>query len=115
MEVGSPTWFTEGIAEMLTFELTGRRSGYSGAKGLIGLDRRVNSVVDMPEYVRQSSLGADFLIEVYKLLGRDAASAFARDVAHHNVTGPDILNAIRRQTPADARDGLEALIKARFV
>jgi hypothetical protein len=114
VDTRSPTWFTEGIAEMLTFELTGRRSGYQGYKGIINTDRRVNSSLNSPDYISQSSLGADFLIQVYKMLGRDNASAFVRKLAHRTVTGHEILDAVREQTPPEQKAALETLIKAHF-
>jgi hypothetical protein len=99
---------------MFTFELTGRRSGYRGASGVINTDRRVSSSLDSPDYVKQASLGADFLIEVYKLIGPQQSSAFVRKLAHRTVTGKEILDAIRETTPADAKPKLEQLIAARF-
>jgi hypothetical protein len=105
-----PGWFAEGAAEMVTYHLTGSRSGYYGGKGTIEMEGRFTLAGN--EYQNQAALGADFLEELYDLVGAEPSSTFLKDVEGRSMTGQQLLDRIR-QIPGD-RAAIEALIETYF-
>jgi hypothetical protein len=105
-----PTWFTEGIAELGALYVTGARSGYISAASL------TTRIVDLrlpttdARYTPQGSAGADFLVRVNRIIGRDAMVAAVLPLRGQLTTTPAILDALRQNTPPGARDQVEALI-----
>jgi hypothetical protein len=105
-----PPWFSEGSAELVTYHLTGARSGYEGGQGTIELEGRFT--LAGAAYQNQAALGADFLEELYKVVGAEAISTFLQDVEGRSLTGQGILERVR-QMPAD-RTAIDALIEKFF-
>ncbi len=106
-----PTWFAEGVAEVVAYHLTGTRAGYTGGEGTIDLDGRY-FVLSGP-YNNQAALGADFLEALYNLAGADEMSVFIKDVAGQSMSGEDLLARIR-QMKVDDPQALEDLIADSF-
>jgi hypothetical protein len=88
-----PAWFTEGIAELVTYHVYGHAAGYGGGSGDIDLEGYY--FVGSSIYINQASLGADFLIELYDLAGPRTMSAFTREVAGQRLGGQNLLTRIR--------------------
>ncbi len=105
-----PPWFSEGSAELVTYHLTGSRSGYEGGQGTIELEGRFT--LAGAAYQNQAALGADFLEELYKVAGPEAISVFLKDVEGRSLTGQGLLDRVR-QMPAD-RVAIDALIERYF-
>lgn len=106
-----PTWFAEGVAEVVTYHLTGTRAGYLGGEGDIELEGRY--FVLSPPYSNQAALGADFLEALYNLAGAEEMSAFIKDVAGRSTGGRALLNRIREMEVEDPQ-ALEDLISDAF-
>jgi hypothetical protein len=88
-----PAWFTEGIAEMVTYHVFGQAAGYGGGGGNIELDGYF--FVGSGIYINQASLGTDFLLKLYDLAGPRTMSAFTREVAGQRLGGQNLLTRIR--------------------
>ncbi|HWC30756.1 MAG TPA: hypothetical protein VG845_11815 [Dehalococcoidia bacterium] len=106
-----PVWFTEGIAEMVTYHVFGAPAGYGGGNGLI--EPEGNYFVGSPTYLNQASLGTDFLLDAYDLGSPEAMSKFTREIAGQRLSGQEIISRIRAIEGID-RQGLEALISRSF-
>jgi hypothetical protein len=106
-----PTWFAEGVAELVSFHFTGTRAGYVGGEGTIELEGRY--FVLSPPYRNQAALGADFLEALYSLAGPEETSAFLADVAGRSMNGADLLARVR-DMQVDDRVQLEDLIADSF-
>jgi hypothetical protein len=106
-----PTWFTEGVAELVAYHLTGARAGYPGGEGTIELNGRY-FVLSGP-YNNQAALGARFLVALYDLAGADEMSSLIKDVSGRSMTGDDLLARIRQLKVGD-RQQLEDLIMQYF-
>jgi hypothetical protein len=107
-----PTWFAEGVAELVAFHVTGARSGYGSGKGLISPDLSLRLADD--RYYNESSLGAKFLVASYQLLGPDVMSRFVQQVRPRDMKGKQILDALNSVAPADKRTALRSLMAASF-
>ncbi len=106
-----PTWFTEGVAELVAYHLTGARAGYLEAEGTIELNSRY--VVLSGPYTNQAGLGARFLVSLYDLAGADQMSSLIKDVAGRTLSGDDLLARIR-QIKVDDPQQLDDLINRSF-
>lgn len=106
-----PTWFAEGVAEVVAYHLTGTRAGYEGGQGTIEVEGRY-FVLSAP-YRNQAALGADFLERLYDLAGEAEMSGFLEDVAGQSMSGEDLLNRVRQMQVPD-RQALEDLIAGSF-
>jgi hypothetical protein len=106
-----PTWFAEGVAELVAFHLTGARAGYEGGEGTIDVEGRY--FILSPPYRNQAALGANFLQSLYGIAGADETSAFVRDVAGRSMSGEALLARIREMEVPDRRQ-LEDLIADSF-
>lgn len=106
-----PTWFAEGVAEVVAYHLTGTRAGYEGGQGTIEADGRY-FVLSAP-YRNQAALGANFLEALYDMAGEQETSAFLKDVAGQSMSGEDLLDRIRQMQVPD-RQALENLIADSF-
>jgi hypothetical protein len=106
-----PTWFAEGVAEMVAYHFTGTRAGYVGGQGNIELEGRY-LVISVP-YGNQAALGADFLEGLYDLAGPEETSAFLKDVSGRTMGGEALLTRIREMQVPD-RTQLEDLIADAF-
>ena len=106
-----PTWFAEGVAEVVTYHLTGTRAGYVGGEGTIELEGRY--FVLSPPYRNQAALGASFLEDLYNLAGEQEMSAFIKDVAGQSLSGEALLERIREMQVGDPQQ-LEDLINSSF-
>lgn len=87
-----PAWFSEGIAEVVTYHIEGESSGYGDGIGQIVPDGFF--FVGSPVYLNQASLGTDFLLELYDVAGAESMSAFVQAIAGQPLTGQDILRRI---------------------
>jgi len=105
-----PPWFSEGAAELVTYHLTGSRSGYIGGQGTIELEGRFT--LAGAAYQNQAALGSDFLEELYDLTSPEASSAFLLDVEGRSVSGAQLLERVR-QMQGD-RTAIEGLIEKYF-
>ena len=106
-----PTWFAEGVAEVVSYHLTGTRAGYEGGQGTIEIEGRY-FVLSAP-YRNQAALGADFLEALYNLAGAEEMSAFLTDVAGRSMSGEDLVARVREMQVED-RTQLEDLIAGSF-
>jgi hypothetical protein len=105
-----PAWFTEGIAEVVTYHILGAAAGYGGGFGLI--EPEGYYFVGSGAYLNQASLGTDFLIAAYDLAGAEAMAQFTREIAGQRLTGQNVLARIRA-LPVN-RAELDELISAYF-
>ena len=106
-----PTWFAEGVAEVVAYHFTGTRAGYVGGEGNIEVEGRY--FVLSPQYRNQAARGADFLEALYNLAGPDEMSSFITDVAGQALDGEDLLARVREMQVDDPRQ-LEDLIADSF-
>jgi hypothetical protein len=105
-----PDWFAEGIAEAVSYAMTGSRSGYRDGSGTIQLES--NSSTLSRQYYNQAAVGADFLEALYELAGEEQMSAMIQDVSGRSMTGAALLGRIREMN-ADTV-ALEGLITTYF-
>jgi hypothetical protein len=121
--VGSgPIWFTEGIADLVVYHLTGESGSYLGhqATGLIDIRarRQVGAVgVDpSPEYQNQGALGAKLLLDVYQLLGPELTSGVIKEITSGKwpKEGPVLARLFRDGTPAEVLPRITTLFDERF-
>lgn len=106
-----PTWFAEGVAELVAYHFTGARAGYENGQGTIDVEGRY-FVLSSP-YRNQAALGADFLEALYNFAGVEETSSFLKDVAGRTLSGQDLLNRVREMQVPDHR-ALEDLIADSF-
>jgi hypothetical protein len=106
-----PAWFTEGVAEMVTYDVLGEPAGYGGGFGLI--EPEGYYFVGSGAYLNQASLGTDFLTELYDLAGPEAMAKFTRELAGQRLTGQNVLARIRA-IPGTNRAALEELVTHYF-
>ena len=106
-----PTWFAEGVAELVAYHFTGARAGYEGGKGTIQMQGRYDLL--SPEYRNQAALGADFLQAVYEMAGSDEMSAFIKDVSGRTMDSEELIDRIRQINVPDRR-ALADLISESF-
>ncbi len=118
--VGSgPIWFSEGIAEVFVYHLTGRTGNYLGfpAEGKIKINYRLRRTEGYPpDYREQGALGAKLLIEVYRLIGPDETFNIIRQVIADDLPreGPLLRDQILSGTPDNLKPKLSALFAERF-
>jgi hypothetical protein len=106
-----PAWFTEGIAELVTTDISGAPAGYTGGRGLIEPDGYY--FVGSSAYVNQASLGTGFLVDLYDLAGPMAMSAFTHEIAGQRLGGANLLARIR-DIAGVSKAKLEELISTYF-
>jgi hypothetical protein len=111
-----PDWFTEGVAELVAFLVTGKEGSYTlrRATGMIRLEARAGTI-DV-DYSIQGSLGAQLLMEMNRLLGSDVMSAAIRQIAANPKTrsGQQILDTFAKEAPSEKKEQLERLFKQRI-
>lgn len=109
-----PTWFTEGVAELVAYHLTGVRTGYLGTRGKIDLDADLDLDLDDIAYYNQAGLGSTFLVAVYKAIGPEPMARFLAEVKARDMTGGEIVDTLLSNTPADKKAALRQLIDSSF-
>jgi hypothetical protein len=106
-----PTWFAEGVAELVAHHFTGSRAGYLTGEGAIEVEGRYFVLSDA--YRNQAALGANFLEALYNLAGAEETSVFLKDIAGKTLSGEELLQRVRQMQVED-RSQLEDLISDSF-
>ena len=114
-----PSWFTEGIADLVVFHVTGRMGTYQSrpTAGKIELNTRQGpGGVGSPEYINQAGLGAKLLLEVYRLLGAEQTSAAVKQMTtvEWPREGRALLDSLLASTPENLKPRVNQLIAERF-
>jgi len=114
-----PTWFSEGVADLALFHVSGQTGSYLGqpALGKIELNGGGSATdADLSYYRSQGALGAKFLVDLYKMLGPQQMSAVVKEMSlvEWPRRGEWLLDALRASVPPDYRARVEALIADRF-
>jgi hypothetical protein len=114
-----PTWFTEGVADLVVLHVTGRLGSYQTrpTSGRIDLNfRRGAGGVGSPEYLNQGSLGAKLMVDVYRLLGPQQMSLTLDRMTEVDWPreGRALLDALLASAPDELKPRLHQLIADRF-
>jgi hypothetical protein len=111
-----PTWFTEGIADLIAMRITGVSGGYYSRQGTGLIELNGNPTPRTAASLNQGVLGSQLLVAANTLIGPEAMNAAIRDITSRvkGRTGQQILDTIAAHTPDDKKDRLEALFRARI-
>jgi hypothetical protein len=114
-----PTWFTEGVADLVVLHVTGRIGSYQArpSSGRIELNfRRGAGGVGSPEYLNQGGLGAKLMAEAYRLLGAQGMTLAIGQMTKVEWPreGQALLDVLVASAPDELRPRLNQLIAERF-
>ena len=78
-----PVWFREGAADLVVYHVTGKSGGYlsRSASGKAEPSAVIKLEPGSPEYVNQGAIGADLLLEVYRLIGAERTSSVLKKIS----------------------------------
>jgi hypothetical protein len=108
-----PGWFTEGIAELGQLYVTGARTGgyVLPNSTSIRIDRGdVKRSASDPRYRDQAAAGADFLLRVNSVLGRDRMVQAMLPLKRAHLSTDQLLAVLKSAAPPDSQPALQSLI-----
>ena len=110
-----PIWFSEGIADLFVYHLTGRNGNYFAfpASGKIKVSYHLRRFKDYPsDYREQGALGAKLLVDVYKTIGADQTFAILKQIIAQDLPREDPL--LQEQFIAGTPDSLKPKVTSLF-
>jgi hypothetical protein len=110
-----PIWFSEGIADLVVFHLTGRNGNYFTfpATGKIKPSYHLRRFKDHPpDYREQGALGARLLVDMYKIVGADQTFAVLKKIIAEDLPREDPL--LQELFIAGSPDSLKPRINTLF-
>ena len=114
---GYPTWFVEGLADLVAVRITGdRNSGYIAAANgePIQANARITSSAQNDVRNREAGNGYLLLGALLDLAGQEPfRSGIAEVLRHPTMTGSDILATLLMHTPEELQPRVEALFRVR--